>query len=525
MSDASAPGARLPVLGFLNAICARLHTGLLGYVLSLFGGALVVLAFAPFNIYPLAVICLALLFWLLNGVSMRRAFLLGFLFGIAEFTFGVYWLYISIHIIADAPLWLTFLIIGGLVVAMALYSASACAVGVWLAPTPDWRRWILVLPATWTLFAWLRGWVLTGFPWLTLGYSQIDGALRGYAPLVGVYGVSLAVSLSAGLLLSLLIFRQKLLARLGFIGMLFVLWVLGGVMATVSWTHVSGKPVAVSLMQGNIPSTIKWDPQSLQPTLDLYRQMTEANWNSRLIVWPESAVPDYAGEVWDSFLEPLDKMARSHGTELFIGAPTEDPATGAAYNSVISLGGHDGVYSKQHLVPLSEYFPLPIWARRWLASMNLPYSSFTPGSADQPLLQAAGYWVGVSICYEDAYGNEIMRALPQAAFLVNVSDDGWFGDSIALPQHFEIARMRSLETGRYMLRDTNTGITAIITARGEVAKSLPRNTRGVLQGAVVPYAGSTPYQYVGNAGVIIGCLLMLVAGLWWRMRKLTDSRL
>ena len=503
---------------------SRLRSGLPGDLLALIAGALTVLAFAPFNLYPLAMITPAALFWLLNGVSVRRAWWRGFLFGLAEFACGVYWLYISIHVIASAPLWLTFLIIAALVAFMAVYSALACALGVWLMPRAGRWRWIVVLPALWTLLEWLRGWLLTGFPWLSLGYSQIGGLLKGYAPVLGVYGVTLAVVLSAGLMLSALAPKAKLRSRLISLSILAAVWIAGGVLASVSWTHPSGEPLRVSLMQGNIPSTIKWEPQSFQPTLDLYRKMTEAHWDSRLIVWPESAVPDYADEVWDDFLEPLEKEARAHGTELLIGVPTEDPATGAAYNSVISLGGHDGVYSKRHLVPLSEYFPLPTWARRWLQSMNLPYSSFTPGAANQPLLQAAGYAVGTSICYEDAYGNEIMHALPQAAFLVNVSDDGWFGDSIALPQHFEIARMRALETGRYLLRDTNTGITAIVNNQGGVVKSLPRATRGVLTGTVVPYAGGTPYQYTGNRLVVIVCLLLLFSAGLGRKWKFGNSQ-
>ncbi|MDE2345022.1 MAG: apolipoprotein N-acyltransferase, partial [Gammaproteobacteria bacterium] len=204
MSPATAPGVRLPAYSILNAAGLRLRTGVASCILSMGCGALAVLAFAPFNLYPLAVFSLLVLFWLLGSASKRRAFLLGFLFGATEFGFGVYWLYISIHDIANAPLWLTLPIIGALVAVMALYSACACSLGVWLTPVAGWRRWILVLPAVWTLLEWLRGWLLTGFPWLSLGYSQIDSWLRGYAPLAGVYGVSLTVALSAGLLLSVL---------------------------------------------------------------------------------------------------------------------------------------------------------------------------------------------------------------------------------------------------------------------------------------------------------------------------------
>jgi apolipoprotein N-acyltransferase len=519
MSVTSNLGARMHLYGFLRIADKRLRNGLFGDGLAFFCGALMVLAFAPFKLYPLTILTLAALFWQLNGASVRRAWWRGFLFCIAEFSFGVNWLYISIHSIADAPIWLTLLIIGALVTVMAVYSGIACALGVWLVPRADWRRWVVVLPAVWTLLEWLRGWLLTGFPWLSLGYSQIDSQLKGYAPVMGVYGVTLAVALSAGLLLNMLATGATLRTRFVSLAILVSVWTAGGILAAVSWTHPVGKPVKVSLLQGNMPSSIKWDPQNFQPTLDLYREMTEKHWDSRLIVWPESAVPDYADQVWIGYLEPLDREARAHGTELLIGAPTEDPATGDAFNSVVALGGHDGVYRKRHLVPLSEYFPLPLWARHWLESMNLPYSSFTPGPADQTLLQVAGYRVGVSICYEDAYGSEIMRALPQAAFLVNVSDDGWFGDSNALPQHFEIARMRALESGRYLLRDTNTGITGIINNRGGVVAILPRNSRGVLQGLVLPYAGGTPYQYIGNLLVVTGCMLLLIAAGWVRRQQ------
>jgi apolipoprotein N-acyltransferase len=515
MSAASASGAGTHFIGVLKTADQRLRSGLIGDGVAFISGALTVLAFAPFNLYLLAILTLTAMFWQLSDISIRRAFWRGFLFGAAEFAFGVYWLYISIHVVAAAPVWLSCLIIGALVASMALYSGIACALSVWLMPRADPWRWIMVLPALWTLLEWLRGWLLSGFPWLSLGYSQIGSLLKGFAPVFGIYGVTLAVVLSAGLLLSCLA-AVKLQMRLTSLVLLAALWVVGGVLSALSWTVPAGKPLQVSLLQGNIPSTVKWDPQSFQPTLDLYRQMTEQHWDSRLIVWPESAVPDYADQVWIGYLEPLDRLARAHGTELFIGAPTEDPVNGDAFNSVLALGGHDGVYRKQHLVPLSEYFPLPSWAKHWLESMNLPYSSFTPGPANQPLLQAAGYPVGVSICYEDAYGDEIMRTLPQAAFLVNVSDDGWFGDSIALPQHLEIARMRALESGRYLLRDTNTGITGIIDTRGEVVARLPRATRGALQGAVIPYAGGTPYLYVGNSAIVIGCVLLLTVAGWRR---------
>jgi apolipoprotein N-acyltransferase len=490
----------------------RLSSGLTGDGLALAAGALTVLAFAPFNAYPLVVLTLAALFWLLNGISPGRAFWRGFLFGAAEFGFGLYWLYISIHIVSGAPVWLTLLVILAVVAAMALYGAMACALAVWLRLRAGVQRWLLLLPGLWVLFEWLRGWVLSGFPWLSLGYSQIDGVLKGYAPVLGVYGVSLAVALSAGLLLCLLLPRQSWKRRSAFLMGLAALWFVGWGLCGVRWTHASGAPIRVSLIQGDIPQSLKWEPKELPLTLERYLQLTKEHWHSRLIVWPEASIPAYADQVQADFLDPLQAEARKHGTDMLIGVLTENDNTGAAYNSVISLGSHDGVYNKRHLVPMAEYFPAPVWVTNWLESMDLPYSSFTPGAARQPLLRVADYPVAVSICYEDAFANEIIRDLPAAAFLVNVTNDAWFGDSIALPQHFEISRMRALEAGRYLLRDTNTGITAVVDPTGAVTERLAVDKPGVLTAAVPPYSGSTPYVRLGNIVIVTISMLLIVAG-------------
>lgn len=490
-----------------------------GDVVALMCGALTVFAFAPFSVYPLAILTLAALFWLLHGTTVGRAFWRGLLFGLTEFSFGLYWLYISMHIVSGAPVWLTLLVIIALVVVMALYGAIACALAVWILPKAKVLRALVLLPGLWVLLEWLRGWVLSGFPWLSLGYSQIDSALKGYAPVFGVYGVSLVVVLSAGLLLGLLQPRGSRKSRLGFLAGLVVLWLVGWGLSGVRWTHASGAPIRVSLIQGNIPQSLKWDPQEFQPTLERYVGLTQQHWDSRLIIWPEAAIPDYADQVQADFLNPLETEARKHGTDMLIGVLTENDTTGAAYNSVISLGSHDGVYNKRHLVPMAEYFPAPAWVTHWLESMNLPYSSFTAGATRQPLLQVAGYPVAVSICYEDAFGNEIMQALPEAAFLVNVTNDAWFGDSIALPQHFEISRMRALEAGRYLLRDTNTGITAIVNPMGGIVRKLAEDKIGVLTAEVPPYRGSTPYVAVGNRVVVLVSILLLLAASGWRLSR------
>ena len=501
-------------------VAVALRAGVQGDIAALCLGGLLVLAFAPFGCYPLAVLAPAGLLWLIAPLGWRRAAWRGFLFGAAEFLCGVYWIYISLHGIGgvDAPVAVLMLLM--LVTVMAAYSAAACAMAVAWAPAGGWRRHVLLFPAAWTLMEWLRGWFLTGFPWLNLGYSQVDSPLRGYAPLWGAFGVSFCVILSAGLLLTAVdvyaSMRQRTAASTG----LAVLWIAGALFALVHWTHATGPSFKVSLVQGDITQDEKWAPEYFEPTLDMYRKLTDEHWDSRLVIWPEAAVPAYADEVKLTYLDPLEADAQKHGTDILLGIPTYDPVSDDYYNSVISLGSSDGEYHKRHLVPFGENFEfLPAWVRSMLRSMDLPYSSFTPGAADQPLLKAAGYPVGVSICYEDAFGNEIMRALPQAAFLVNVSNDGWFGNSIALPQHLDIARMGALEAGRYLLRATNTGITAIVDDAGRVLARAPVGKRSVLDGKIEPLAGSTPASWWGNLPVISISLLLLIGCVWLKRRR------
>ena len=475
-------------------------------------GALLVLAFAPFGYYPLAVLTLTGLLWCIEGMSVRRAAWLGFLFGAAEFLVGVSWIYVSVHDMGGVSPVMSVLMLLFLVAVMASYYAATCAV------TAAWggRGWMraAVFAAVWVGCEWLRGWLFTGFPWLTLGYSQVDSALRGYAPYIGGFGVSFMVALSAGLLA--MACEAKAWRRVSLpLGGLAALWCVAWGLGAVTWTHPAGAPLSVSLIQGDVPQDQKWEPEAFIPTLDLYRKLTDRHWSSKVVIWPEAAVPAYQDEVQSSYLEPLEADARKHGSDIILGIPTYDPVRDDYFNSVITIGSSDGVYNKRHLVPFGENFEfLPEWVKSLLRNLDLPYSSFTRGAERQKLLQVAGYEVGTSICYEDAYGADILRDLPSAAFLVNVSNDGWFGDSIALPQHLEIARMRALEAGRWLLRTTNTGITAIVDDQGRVRSQAPTDKVFVLQGEIQPLAGATPVSRWGNAPIVWLSCLLLLAGIW-----------
>ncbi len=489
-----------------------------GDVVALAAGALAPLAYAPFGWYPVTVLSVALLFVSWEGLSATQALRRGWWFGLGMFGAGVCWVYISIHEFGGAPAPLALLITAGLIVYLALYPGLVGYLATRFFPSPDGVRTLLVLPAAWVLLEWVRGWFLTGFPWLALGYSQSDAPLAGLAPLLGVYGVGAAVAWSAALLVWTVRGRdrQRAYALLG----VLVLW--GGaalLQHDVDWTRPTGKPVRAVLLQGNISQAVKWELDQRVPTLERYLDLTREHWNADLIVWPETAIPVFYHQVADKFVARLEQLAREHGTDLLVGIPVLDRDRWNYYNAMMSLGRERGFYYKRHLVPFGEYLPLRKTLGGVLEFMNIPMSDFSSGGADQPLLRVAGYPVGISICFEAAFGEEIIRELPQAAFLVNVSNDAWFGNSLAPHQHLQIARMRALETGRYLLRATNTGISAIIDDRGRVVTRSAQFTVAALTGKVQPRAGATPYVRFGNRPVVALAVLALALALLMRARR------
>ncbi|MCB1801274.1 MAG: apolipoprotein N-acyltransferase [Gammaproteobacteria bacterium] len=473
--------------------------------LAFAAGAVSVLAFAPFELAPLAVLALALLFYLWRHPP-RPGFntWTGLAFGAGLMGFGVFWLRISIAQFGgvNLPLAITATLL--LVAFMALYYGLAGWLAERLLRRADPISLLLLFPALWVLGEWLRGWLLTGFPWLALGYSQIDMPLAGLAPLGGVYLVSFAVALSAALI--------NLLPRPGAMIGLLVLWGAAFALQGKSWVSTAGDPFQASLLQGNIPQAQKWNASMRRPTIELYLDMTAAS-DSRLVVWPETAVPAFVSEVDDSLLVPLHESLREQGRDVLLGI-VDGRRDGDYFNAMLSLGvGGRTYYHKRHLVPFGEYLPLDKLIRPLLDWLHIPMSDFAVGADQQPLPTLAGYPAGIDICYEDAYATEILRALPQATFLVNASNDAWFGDSLAPHQHLEIARMRALESGRYLLRATNTGISAVIDQHGTLRGVAPQFKRAVLTEQVVPLQGSTPFVRWGNTGVIALAVFLLVIGM------------
>ncbi|MEO5342671.1 MAG: apolipoprotein N-acyltransferase [Gammaproteobacteria bacterium SHHR-1] len=488
-------------------LLARLPAGPWSYPLAFAAGALGVLGFAPFAWFPLLALGQGLLFWLLLDASPRRGLGLGYAYGLGLMGLGVSWLRISLAEFAYVPPWLAGLYTLGFVLCMALYYGLAGWAIARLGQGRGLRaRLLLLAPSVWLLLEWLRGWLFTGFPWLQTGYAWIDSPLAGFAPLFGAQGMGLLGLWLAAALAWLLIGPRRLQA----LGLLALIPLAGLLLQQASWSQPLGGPFRVSLIQANIPQSLKWKPDHLRESVAAHLALTRQHWDSQLIIWPETAVPAMAGRVQTSLLQPLDQEARARDLELLIGIPRERPGSAQYFNSLQNLGGTGAHYAKRHLVPFGEYVPLPGLLQPLVDGLGVEMGDFVPGEGPS-WLPVLGRLAGISICYEVVFANLVRQALPQAGFLVNVSNDGWFGDSLAPWQHLQIARMRALETGRYLLRATNTGISAIIRPDGCLQAQSGLLQADVVSGQVQPRQGATPYVRWGDgpalALAILGLLL------------------
>lgn len=461
-------------------------------------GAAGVLAYAPFDLFWLAPLIWLGLFLLLRAASsVRQAALTGFAFGLGFFLCGVSWVYVSLSVFGGMPWWLAGIAAFLFCTVMALFPLLAGAAFKRWQPTGDWRQAVFFAVLI-TLADWLRSWIFTGFPWLAAGYSQTPPSpLAGFAPLLGVHGLSLLVVLAG----TLLICRWR--------GALVVVILLaaGFGLRQAAWTTPDGEPIRVALIQGNVPQEMKFRPEALIRTLNLYRELIESH-PAQLTLLPETAIPIFFEQLPQEYVDALKSAAARQGGDLILGTLTGDNER--YWNSALSIGASPlQIYSKTHLVPFGETIPPGFsWFMR-LAT--IPMSSFARGPEKQPPLAVAGRQVAVNICYEDAFGEELIGALPQAGILANLSNTAWFGRSLAQPQHLQIARLRALETGRPMLRATNTGMTAVIAPNGHVMASLEPFTQGVLRTEVTAYRGLTPYARFGNLPALAICLLLLAA--------------
>jgi len=495
-----------------------------GSALALATGAALALSFAPFEWWPMALLCPAALIALWQGATPRRAAALGFWFNFGTFSVGTYWLYISLRILGHAPIPLALLLMLGLAAIMGAYHALLGWVVAKFFPARGALRWLIAIPGAWALLEWWRSWFLTGFGWMALGYAHTDNWLGALAPLVGQYGLGLITLVMAGGLVTLLFghVRERITAG----ALITAFWVIALLLRGVEWTGPYGKPITVAVVQGAVPQDEKWIASNLDNILELYRTRTREAYGANLIVWPESAIPDLTN-YHVRYFRDIYAEASARGSALVVGAmhAEENAASGEVevYNSVLAMdNATPGVswHNKHHLVPFSEYFPVPEFISTWLRLKGLPYASFNRGAAQQPPLEAAGQRIATGVCYEDAYGATLLPTMRTATLLLNVTNDSWFGRSTARYQHLQISRLRAMETGRPMVRAANDGVSALIGSRGELLVTAPEYEANVMRGELQPRMGLTPYARVGNWPIVSLALVFGLLGAYFgRGRK------
>lgn len=490
----------------------------------------------------LQLIALGWLMWLVwRETQARRAALAGYAFGLGWFGFGVHWVFTSLHVYGGMHWLLAALAVVVFCAFLALYPALAAGLSVKLgryrlapsqAPGISQMLWFA---AWWGGSEWLRGTVFTGFPWIASGYAHVEGPLAAYAPVLGVYGLCTLAALLAG---SFCLWTRRALWPWA-IGLPLVLVGLGLILATQSWTQPYGQPLQVRLIQGNVAQDIKFQPERLLEQFRLYDALATAA-PADLIVLPETAIPVPIQNSPHGFFSSLADFARTTGSTVLTGAPIMQARPAQAgpgpmgeedwYNAVVALTpqapqqvldhGDLPRYAKHHLVPFGEYIP---WGFAWfVAAMNMPLGEFSRGEQVQAPFLVKDQRVAVNICYEDLFGHEIALTLNQPlapTVLLNVSNIAWFGHSVALPQHLLASRLRAKETGRFMLRATNTGVTAVITPDGTVQAQLPAHTRGTLVQTVQGYSGQTPYLRWKDWGFAV--LSLILAASAWVFARLT----
>jgi apolipoprotein N-acyltransferase len=487
-------------------------------LIALVAGAVNVFAFAPFGFWPLQIVTLALVFRLVTRASNAgRAALIGWAYSSGWIVCGVHWLYISMHRYGGMPGWMAALAV--VLLGAGLGSLAGLALGGAIRLQQRWQvargaTLLLLLPSAWTLAEWSRGWLFTGFPWVSSGYAHSASPLAGFAPILGVYGLAWLSALIAGSFALLPARKLPAVAAL-------LLFVAGAALKAIDWTTPHGAPLSVRLLQGNVPQDMKFAPEQLEATLALYHDMIVAQ-PADLIATPETALPLLSTQLPPDYLEHLEHFASQTGSHVMLGIPISDGPRQYA-NSVLGIDPAAGSklyrYDKHHLVPFGEFIPLG--AHWFVDMMQIPLGDFTRGALLQPPFAVKDQWILPNICYEDLFGEEIAAQLaaaassgtPQATILLNASNIGWFGDSIAVPQHLQISQMRALETGRPMLRATNTGATAVIDPKGEVIAGLPPFKQGSLAATVQGYTGLTPYSRYGNLPVV-GIAFLLLGAAW-----------
>ncbi len=479
-------------------------------VLAAVAGLTYPLSFAPYGLWELMPLTMAALFLSFVDRTPKEAALNGLAFGFTAYLTGIYWITISVHTFGGAPFALAAFLMLSLVLFLSGYYALLAYLITRLAPATGALRWWVIVPGCWMLLEWIRGWFLSGFGWLSPGYAHVDSVLLGYLPVGGILLVGWVVAVTAGALASLFLKPSKsTLAQCIAAGSL---WALGLALVHVKWTEDDGTSLKASLVQGAVPQDLKWLPEQLQPTINLYVDLTVEHLDSDLVVWPEAAIPRYKHQLVPLWTE-IERIAKDTSTDFLIGTVEYNLDKDERYNTLSAFGRSTAAYRKRHLVPFGEYFPVPGFIKNQMRLMNLPYQNFSAGEAGQPPLELAGQTISGSICYEDVFGHEMLEGAAGSSLLVNVSNDAWFGGSLAPHQHLQIARTRASEVGRYMLRSTNNGISAVINRYGRIVEQSPQFEPYVLTATVPGMRGDTPFMRWGDWPMVVLAFFATVTGL------------
>lgn len=500
----------------IQAMLKHNNNNFINAIILILLGAICVLGFAPFYFYPASLLAIiGLCFFLSESNTIKKASWSAFCFGIGLFCTGIYWIYISLHTFGGMPSWIAALATFLLSAFMASFTALTGGLAFWMASKkgpfsstliqPDRLSLIIALAIIWGLTDWTRSWIFTGFPWLTIGYTQVpNGPLAGLLPIVGVYGVSTLTVLVSGLVFIFITIYFKnvtLLKPVAIRCMLLALGVMigGQLLKSIEWSTPIGEPIATALIQGNIAQNLKWSPETTANTIALYLDMVQKS-KAKLIVLPETALPILSTQLTPEIQTTLQAQAIQNQGNLILGIVKYTEETRAYFNGALSFGvDADQHYEKSHLVPFGEYIPLKQafdWVYRDL--LNMPMSDMSRGALQQQPMQLSRQQVAINICYEDVFGEEIIRQLPAATLLVNVTNDAWFGDSLAPDQHLQFSQARAIETARMMLRATNTGATAAIDPKGQIVAYAPHFTQTTLNVSAQGYTGTTLYVRMGN---------------------------
>ena len=480
-------------------------------LLALIAGLLSVLSFSPFEWWFLLIPALMLLFFLWSISSPTQAFWLGFAFGIGQFGAGVSWVYVSIHNFGGMPPVLAGFCVLVFVLLLSFFPAIAGGLQALFRNFEFTIRVCILMPVSYLLLEWLRGWILTGLPWLSSGYAVIGTPLSGLAPIGGVYLVGLLYVFSIGVLMAVIadINRKSAALLILSLGVWGAAWQLD----RYAWSEPVGEQISVALIQNNVPLLDKWSATAREEIISDYLIESDLQSDKDLIVWPEGAVPDYLNELPDLFWNRL----KEHPSDFAFGALYRPEPSGVYYNSIAAVSGDVTLYHKQHLVPFGEFFPLQNILSPVLRYLTIPMSDFSAWKDDQQPLSIGGHFAAASICYEDAFPHEWRDQVPIAGYLLNVSEDMWFGNSLAPHQRLQMAQFRARESERPMIRSSNNGLTSLINWRGEIGAVAPQFERAVIEGVVQPRTGVTPYVRFGDyPALIVGVVLLLIALLFGR---------